>query len=103
MKKMINNPRNLNIILLCGCISFISSCDSLDDLLVVSNPSELQESTIDDPALTPTLINSIEGAMVDAYDYRIIWMGSMFTDQQRQKWRASLSSKSRYKLTSSIS
>ena len=82
MKKMINNPRNLNIILLCGCISFISSCDSLDDLLVVSNPSELQESTIDDPALTPTLITSIEGAMVDAYDYRIIWMGSMFTDQQ---------------------
>ena len=63
-------------------LAFLGGCDAVDELLVVSNPTELQEGAVNDAALIPILVNSVEGAMVDAYSYRIVWIGSMFTDEQ---------------------
>ena len=60
----------------------LGGCTAVDNLLVVSNPSQLQEGAANDPALIPVLVNSVEGAMVDVLDYYQIWIGSMFTDQQ---------------------
>jgi tetratricopeptide (TPR) repeat protein len=63
-------------------LAFLGGCDAVDKLLVVSNPSELQEGAVNETALIPILTNSVEGAMVDALDYYQIWIGSMFTDEQ---------------------
>jgi hypothetical protein len=63
-------------------LAFLGGCEAVDELLVVSNPAELHEGALSDAALVPILVNSVEGAMVDALDYYQIWIGSMFTDQQ---------------------
>jgi hypothetical protein len=63
-------------------LASLGGCDAADNLLEVSNPAELQEGDVNDAALIPILVNSVEGAMVDALDYYQIWIGSMFTDQQ---------------------
>jgi len=79
----INNIRKgVGLLTLGVGLAFLGGCDAVDKLLVVSNPSQLQESAANDPSLIPVLTNSIEGAMVDALDYYQIWLGSMFTDQQ---------------------
>jgi hypothetical protein len=53
-------------------LAFLGGCDAVDELLVVSNPTELQEGAVNNAALIPILVNSIEGAMVDALDYYVI-------------------------------
>ena len=63
-------------------LTFLGGCDAIDKLLVVSNPSQLQEDAVSDANLVPILVNSVEGAMVDLYDYNMVWIGSMFTDEQ---------------------
>lgn len=63
-------------------LAFLGGCDAVDKLLVVANPDELQEGAVNETALIPVLVNSVEGAMVDVLDYYQIWIGSMFTDQQ---------------------
>lgn len=63
-------------------LAFLGGCDAVDNLLVVANPDELQEGAVNDAALVPVLVSSVEGAMVDVLDYYQIWIGSMFTDQQ---------------------
>ena len=79
----INNIRKGAGLLTLGVgLAFLGGCDAIDKLLVVSNPSELQEGAANDPSLIPVLANSVEGAMVDALDYYQIWLGSMFTDEQ---------------------
>jgi hypothetical protein len=60
----------------------LGGCDLVDKLLEVSNPSQLPEGAANDPALIPILVNSVEGAMLNAYPYWIAWTGSMFTDEQ---------------------
>jgi len=74
--------RGVGVLALGAGLAFLGGCDAVDKLLVVSNPSQLQESSVNDAALIPILVNSIEGAMVDLYDYNIVWLGSMFTDEQ---------------------
>ena len=79
----INNIRKgVGLLTLGVGLAFLGGCDAVDKLLVVSNPSQLQESAANDPSLIPVLANSVEGAMVDALDYYQIWLGSMFTDEQ---------------------
>lgn len=63
-------------------LAFLGGCTAVDNLLKVSNPSQLQEDAADDPALATILVNSVAGAMVSTIDDPFIWRGSMFTDQQ---------------------
>ena len=63
-------------------LAFLGGCTAVDNLLKVSNPSQLQEASADDPALADILVNSVAGAMVSTIDDPFIWRGSMFTDQQ---------------------
>lgn len=63
-------------------VVILDGCDAVDELMMVSNPSELDERSLDGAPLVPILVNSVEGAMVDALDYFVIWIGSMFTDEQ---------------------
>lgn len=74
--------RGVGLLTLGVGLAFLGGCDAMDELLVVSNPSQLDEGSVNDPSLIPILVNSVEGALVDAYDYRIVWIGSMFTDEQ---------------------
>ena len=71
--------RGAGVLALGAGLTVLGGCDNL---LTVSNPSQLQEGAVNDPALIPVLVNSVEGAMVDALDYYQIWIGSMFTDEQ---------------------
>jgi hypothetical protein len=74
--------RGVGVLALGVGLAFLGGCDAVDKLLVVSNPSQLQEGAANDAALIPILVNSVEGSMVDLYDYRLVWIGSMFTDEQ---------------------
>lgn len=74
--------RGVGLLTLGVGLAFLGGCTAIDNLLKVSNPSQLQEDAVNDPSLIPVLVNSVEGAMVDALDYYQIWIGSMFTDQQ---------------------
>ena len=74
--------RGIGVLALGVGLTVLGGCDAVDKLLVVSNPSQLQEGAANDPALIPILVNSVEGGMVDLYDYYMVWIGSMFTDEQ---------------------
>jgi len=74
--------RGVGLLTLGVGLAFLGGCTAIDNLLKVSNPSQLQEDAVNDPSLIPVLVNSVEGAMVDALDYWVIWIGSMFTDEQ---------------------
>ena len=71
--------RGAGLLALSAGLTVLGGCDNL---LTVSNPSQIQEGAVNDVTLIPVLVNSVEGAMVDALDYYQIWIGSMFTDQQ---------------------
>jgi hypothetical protein len=74
--------RGVGVLALGVGLAFLGGCEAVDKLLVVSNPSQLQESAANDAALISILVNSVEGAMVGLYDDPFIWRGSFFTDQQ---------------------
>jgi len=60
---------------------WMGACDAIDSLLSVDNPSQLMEEQANDPALVPILVNSMAGAMVGTFDYTVVWVGQMFTDE----------------------
>jgi len=74
--------KGLHFLTLIIGMALLGSCNAVDELLTVSNPSELEEGSVDAAPLVPILVNSVEGAMVDALDYYVIWIGGMFTDEQ---------------------
>jgi hypothetical protein len=59
-----------------------TACDTLDDLLEVSNPERIAEEDLDDALLVNVLTNSVIGAFSSVYDDPFLWRGSMFTDEQ---------------------
>jgi hypothetical protein len=73
--------RGAGILVLGAGIAWLGACDAIDDLLKVSNPEQLMEEQADDPALADILVNSVAGAMVGTFDYSVIWVGQMFTDE----------------------
>jgi tetratricopeptide (TPR) repeat protein len=81
MTGMRNFRRGAGILVLGAGIAWLGACDAIDDLLKVSNPSQLQEEQADDPALAGFLVNSVAGAMVGTFDYSVVWVGQMFTDE----------------------
>ncbi len=58
-----------------------ASC-SIDQVLDVNNPAELDEDRLDDVSLVNVLVNGVVGDFQAAFDDPFIWRGSMFTDQQ---------------------
>jgi hypothetical protein len=78
MKKV---RRGAGILVLGAGLTWLGACDAVDELLKVSNPSQLMEEQADDPALVGILVNSVAGAMVGTFDYSVVWVGQMFTDE----------------------
>ena len=60
----------------------VAACDTLDELLVASNPERISEDALNDALLIDVLTNSVIGEFSAMYDDPFIWRGSMFTDEQ---------------------
>jgi hypothetical protein len=60
----------------------LASCDTVDRILDVDNPAQIDESLLQSRNLVEILVNSVVGEFQDAYDDPFIWRGSMFTDEQ---------------------
>ncbi len=59
----------------------LASC-SIDKVLDVNNPDQLNETLLNDAALVDVLVNGVIGDFNAAFSDPFIWRGSMFTDQQ---------------------
>lgn len=59
----------------------IAGC-SIDKVLEVNNPAELDEDDLDNATLVDVLVNNAIGDFNRAFSDPFIWRGSMFTDQQ---------------------
>lgn len=81
MTRMKKIRRGSGILVLAAGIAWLGGCDAVDRLLSVSNPEQLMERQADDPALAEILVNSVAGAMVSTFDYSVVWVGQMFTDE----------------------
>ncbi|MCA9736987.1 MAG: hypothetical protein R3E98_01540 [Gemmatimonadota bacterium] len=73
--------RGLTAIAIAGAALLGSAC-SVDELLEVNNPAELNEELLQDSTLVNVLLNGVIGDFQAAYSDPFIWRGSMFTDQQ---------------------
>jgi len=83
MNRTIRNRavRRLSLAALATTVAVTASC-SVDQILEVSNPDQLDESLLDDATLVPVLVNGVIGDFNAAYSDPFIWRGSMLTDQQ---------------------
>jgi len=60
----------------------VAACSSIDGLLDVDNPAELDESLLNDAALVSVLTNGVIGDFQAMYSDPFVWRGSMLTDEQ---------------------
>jgi hypothetical protein len=58
----------------------VGAC-SIDNILSVQNPDELDEGLLNDERFANVLVNSVTGDFADMLDDPFIWRGSMFTDE----------------------
>lgn len=81
MSKNRKTRRLLSVAALALAVVGLGACDAVDRLLKVSNPSQLMEDQVNDPALVQILVNSVAGNMVSGFSYSVVWIGQMFTDE----------------------
>lgn len=60
----------------------VGACSTIDGILDVNNPEELDEGLLNDSTLVGVLLNGVIGDFQDMYSDPFIWRGSMFTDEQ---------------------
>jgi hypothetical protein len=60
----------------------LTACSTVDQVLDVNNPEELDEGLLDDAALVSVLVSGVVGDFQNMYSDPFVWRGSMFTDIQ---------------------
>jgi hypothetical protein len=82
---MTTNPsvRRVGGAALLGTLAFVvASCSTIDGILDVNNPEELNERLVNDEALVGVLLNGVIGDFQEMYSDPFVWRGSMITDEQ---------------------
>jgi hypothetical protein len=82
---MTTNPsvRRVGNAALLGTLVFVvASCSTIDGILDVNNPEELNERFVNDEALVGVLLNGVIGDFQEMYSDPFVWRGSMITDEQ---------------------
>ncbi|MCA9739146.1 MAG: hypothetical protein R3E98_19645 [Gemmatimonadota bacterium] len=62
--------------------ALVGTACSVDELLKVNNPAELNEELLQDSTLAKVLLNGVIGDFQFAYSDPFVWRGSMFSDEQ---------------------
>ncbi|MEZ4416522.1 MAG: hypothetical protein R3E10_12315 [Gemmatimonadota bacterium] len=65
-----------------AALALVGSACSVNDLLEVNNPAELNEELLQDSTLVNVLVNGVVGDFQVAYSDPFVWRGTMFTDEQ---------------------
>jgi hypothetical protein len=60
----------------------VAACNSIDGLLEVDNPAQLDEGLLNDASLVKVMLNGAIGDFQAMYSDPFVWRGSMFTDEQ---------------------
>lgn len=63
-------------------VAALGACSTVDKVLDVDNPAQLDESLLQDAALVKVLVGGVVGDFQAMYDDPFVWRGSMFTDEQ---------------------
>ena len=82
MTKIISVRRAVRAGLLGLMLVGLTVCSTADALLDVENPSQLDESLLNDQALVKVLVAGVVGDFQNMYSDPFVWRGSMFTDEQ---------------------
>lgn len=69
-------------VLLGAALTGVAACSTFTDVLDVQNPTQLDESLLQDSALVKVLVAGVQGDFAEMYAERFIWRGSMITDDQ---------------------
>lgn len=69
-------------VLLGVLLAGMGACSSIEGVLDVENPDELDESLLQDETLVKVLVNGVIGDFAAMYGDPFIWRGSMITDDQ---------------------
>ncbi len=79
----IQSARRAAKVALLGAVAVgVVACSTVDGILDVENPAQIDESQLNDAALVQVLVNGVIGDFQDMYSDPFVWRGSMFTDEQ---------------------
>lgn len=63
-------------------VAGLGACSTVEKVLDVDNPAQLDESLLQDEALLKVLVGGVVGDFQNMYSDPFVWRGSMFTDEQ---------------------
>ncbi|MDP2956765.1 MAG: hypothetical protein Q8N53_10110, partial [Longimicrobiales bacterium] len=69
-------------VLLGALVAGVAACSSLEGVLDVENPTQLDEALLQDSTLVKVLVAGVVGDFANMYADPFIWRGSMMTDDQ---------------------
>jgi len=82
MNTIFSLRRAIRAALVGAMITGATACSSLEGVLDVENPTQLDEELLQDTLLVRVLVNGVIGDFTDMYGDPFLWRGSMLTDDQ---------------------
>lgn len=82
MNRIVSLRKAAHAALLGAVMMGAASCSTIEGVLDVNNPSELDEGLLQDEALVTVLVAGVVGDFTAMYGDPFIWRGSMMTDDQ---------------------